>query len=266
MKLLCIRIPIAPPHAVIEPQHDRSLMDAAFEELCTLIPALSHLQNSMTRLGITGEGNQVFLCATMVPTRQLVLKLTPAHRAAGRVIELDPSLLDQSAVRKSFQLTLDLIAAAGDGDPDALREWAQKYERAKNLRDASRLRRALGERYEITVFGEPEIVSLPGLEAARVEDRIRRLSVVVKTMKESRSFTAAGISEISDEDGEELTFEPRQRWVFVRRSRSQTLDSGRRLHDAMAMRLPIVVNCRLVRQIAQGLGIAFEVESLADPL
>jgi hypothetical protein len=260
MKLLHIRIPMATPGAIVPDEESQSVKRAALEELCALIPGLSNLKSSIPGIGTQAFGDQLYLTVTLAPASQLVLKLSPEHWRMGRVVELDHTLVDQVTVKTSIQLTQDLLADAGHGIPAALSEWLEKFEKVERRRSANRQRRELGRRYEIVIFGEPEIVSLPTFEPTQLEEESRSISLIVTGMKGKRSFEASHLTELRDDDLEPITFDPRSVWRFLRFNAARTYDAGQHLHRSMETGQRIVVSGRFVSHVVTGAAIAMEVD------
>jgi hypothetical protein len=268
MKLLSIRIPLAPPGETIPDEQQPAMKRAAYEELCTLIPRLDALKNTAPGLGIKADRDQLFLAVMLLPLPQLSLKLSEQDWMLGRIVECDPAVLDQDAVRTSVLLTRELLAAAGAGEPEAIKEWLERLGRRGRSRAANRLRRDLGKRYEVEVFGQPEVVMLPGVEATRLEREDRMLSVVVTEMKGCDSFRATNLVELRDDDKPAFIFDPRQVWTFVRGGTARTFSVGQLIHESMEQREPVRVKGKLVIHELTRSPVAMEVdvvEAAIDP-
>jgi hypothetical protein len=265
VKLLSIRIPIAPAAAIVREEHEQAAKRAALNELYRLIPGLSKLKKTIPGLGTQAIGSQLWLTVMLVPTGQLELNLGDASRSLAQVVELDPAVVDQIAVKKSLQLTQDLLADAGHGLPEALKEWLDRLRRSDQGRAANRLRRELGRRYEISVFEQPEILSLPEIEPTRLEEGRRSISLIVNKMKGRQTFWADHLQEVRDDDHPPMIFDPRQLLVFRRLGESTTFAAGTRLHESMETGVRVVARGRFVTHIHLGTIIAMEVEAV-DPV
>lgn len=261
MKLLQIRIPLAPTKTMIPCDELRKVVDSAYAELCQLIPGMRDLKNSWTRLSIMAISDQDYLVATLLPSNQLTLNLAPSDWKLGRVAELDASIIDQHTLQASLELTEDLIAACGGTESDAVRDGLEKIEQLHGARKRNRLRRQLGTRYEIAVFGEQRILNMPALQLTYLDTEIRTISCVVRQMSGTSSFTATKLM-IAQGHGFSGGIDPRQVWKFIRRGLAQTLSAGRALHDSMALRKPIAIRGRLVIHTASKLPISIEVDEV----
>ena len=262
MKLLKIQIPMSQPGQTLTPDIERELKRAAFEELCALIPALGLLKNTTAILGTSALENQIHLSVLLSPVPQLSLRLSDTDWQLGRVVELDAASMDQVQVRNSLLLTRDLLAAAQVGEPEAVREWLDRYDAIEGKDAFNRRRRYLGERYAIEVFDTPEVVSLPTIEPTRLEDRERSICATVTKMKGRTTFWAWHLTEIpTDDGGVVFDVDCRQVWAFVRRGQAQSYDPhGKALHESMERGVKVILKGRLVIHEATGSPVAMEVE------
>ena len=120
MKLLSIRIPMAPPNAIVSQEQEQALKRDAYEELCGLIPDLSKLKGSIPGIGTQAFDNQLCQTVTLAATPQLSLQLSRNRAVLGRVVELDSTSVDRVVIKESIQLTQDLLAQVGEGLPKTL--------------------------------------------------------------------------------------------------------------------------------------------------
>ena len=266
MKLLNIRIPMAPPNAIVSQEQEPALKRAAFEELCGLIPDLSKLKGSIPGIGTQAFDNQLCLTVTLAATPQLSLQLSRTPASLGRVVELEATFVDQVVIRNSIQLTQDLLSQVGEGLPDALAEWRDRFVDVERRRTKNRLRRELGRRYEISVFDQPEVVALPDLQPTKLEPHDRSVSLIVTEMYGRRSFQADHLQDVTGSDLQPLTFDPRQTLMLLRRGRSTTFDVGALLHQSMESAVRIIVVGRMVIHAVSDSPIAFEVDQVDAPV
>lgn len=264
MKLLSIRIPMAVPGAIVPQEDELSVKRAAFAELCVLVPGLASLKNSIGRVGTQAFGNQLCLTITLVPTSQLTLKLSTDHWNIGRVVELDHTIVDQIVIKKSIQLTLDLLADASVGIPSALAEWHERFKHQEQRRTAGRLRRDLRRRYELSVFDQAEVMSLPELEATQLKNELCRISLVVKRMNGKKAFWADHLQEIRDDGHPPMTIDPREIWMFLRRGASLAYEAGTQIHRSMEKVQRIDVVGRIVIHVVTCAPVAMEVEHVIN--
>jgi hypothetical protein len=250
---------------IVSHEQEPALKRAAYEELCGLIPDLSKLKGSIPGLGTQAFDDQLCLTVTLAEIPQLSLQLSNNRASLGRVVELEPTSVDQIVIRNSIQLTQDLLAQVGEGLPDALAEWLERFAHVERRRARNRLRRELGRRYEISVFDQPEVLALPHLEPARLEPQERSISLVVTEMYGRRSFQADHLSEVSMTDLQPLAFDPRQTLMLLRRGGSTTFDAGVRLHQSMESGMRVVVNGRMVIHAVSDSPIAMEVDQVEAP-
>lgn len=262
MKLLQIKIPLAPAKVMIPYAEFSSVIDSAYDELCELIPGLRKLQSSWTRLSITAIANQDYLVATLVSSEQLQLNLTPTDWRVGRVAYLDQTLKDQILIRNSLELTEDLIAAARSHESPEIRYGLEKIEALKDVRNRNRLRRQLGNRYEVSAFDEQLEFSLPSLQSTQLDSISRSIQCVVRQMSGIRSFRASRLVASPADDLSSMKLDNRQVWTFLRLGQAQTLISGRSLHESMALGMPITVQGRLVIHTTSRMPIAIEVNQV----
>ncbi len=263
MKLLQIKIPMAPAKTMIPYAEFSKVMRSAYDELCQLIPGLRDLRNSWPRLSILAIADQDYLVATLVSSAQLQLNLTPSDWRIGRVAELDASVIDQQSIKSSLELTEDLIATSGRSESQEIREGLEKIEALQDARHRNRLRKQLGNRYEISVFGDQLAFSLPSLQLTHLDADSRSFLCVVQQMTGARSFKASRV-EISPATGlSSIAIDPRQVWTFLRLGKAQTLIAGRSLHESMALRQPITVRGRMVMHTPSQMPVAIEVTEVA---
>lgn len=262
MKLLNIRIPMAPPDAIVSQEQEPLLKRAALEEMYGLIPGLAKLKGCIPGIGTQAIEGQLCLTLTLLAIPQLSLPLERHRAGLGRVVELESTSVDQKVVRDSLQLTQDLLAQAGEGLPEAVAEWLERFSRAERGRARNRLRRELGRRYEISVFDEPEVVALPELQPTRLESEERSISLFVTEMYGRRSFQADHLQDITGTEVKRLTFDPRQTLILIRRGDSMTLDAGVMLHRSIHSGTPVVAAGRMVLHVSCDSPIAMEVDQV----
>ena len=260
MRLLSIRIPMALPLVIVPEEDEAAVKRAALDELCALVPGLAALKSSIPGIGMQAFDSQLYLAVTLVPTPQLVLNLSPKDWGLGRVVELDPTVADQLTVKESIRLTQDLLADAGHGVPEALVDWLDRFEKVERRRATNRLRRELGRRYAISVFEQPEVVSLPEVQATTLEEESRSISMIVTDMKRNESFKAHHLQEVRDDDLPPMALDPREVWTFLRRGSSRSYAAGQRIHKSMESFQRVVVTGRLVTHVVTDSPIAMEVE------
>lgn len=265
MKLLNIRIPMAPPNAIVSREQDPFLKRAALEEMYGLIPGLAKLKGSIPGIGTQAIDGQLCLTLTLLAIPQLSLPLERHLAGLGRVVELESTSVDQRVVRDSLRLTQDLLAQAGEGLPEALAEWHERFSRAERDRARNRLRRELGRRYEISVFDAPEVLALPELQPTRLEPQERSIALVVTEMYGTRSFQADHLQDITNPELKPLRFDPRLTMMLVCRGNSMSYDASTRLHQSMYFRKPVVVTGRMVMHILHDSPIAMEVDQAGAP-
>jgi len=202
---------------------------------------------------------------TRAATPQLSLQLSRNQASIGRVVELDSTAVNQVVIRNSLQLTHGLLAQFGEGLPDALAEWLERFVRAERRRARSCLRRELGRLYEISVFDLPEVVAPPDLELTRLEPQERPISLIVTKMCGRRSFKADHLSEVARTDLQPLAFDPRQTLKLLRRGGSTTFEVGARLHQSLESGMRVVVTGRMVRHAVSDSPVAMEVDQVETP-
>jgi len=263
VKLLNIRIPMAPPNAIVSKEQDVLLRRAALDEMYRLIPGLAELKGSIPGIGVQAHDGQICVTLTLAEHPQLPLRLEAKAAGLGRVVELEPTAVDQRLVKDSFRLTQDLLARVGEGLPEAMAEWLEKFARSERGRARNRLRRELGRRYELSVFNETEVVGLPELAPVTLDSLTRTIALIVTEMYGKRSFQADHLQDIT-EGASRLTFDPRQVLRFVCRGESKNYDLSAMLHFSMYHKMPIEVTGRMVQHVLHDSPIAMEVDLVEE--
>ena len=262
MNLLSIRIPLAGPDIQIPNVDRREREDAALQELFWLIPALANMPGAIPSLGSVAIGSQQFLSLTLVPCPQLDLDLGRWQHLPGRLIELDSALVDQHVVIQSLQLTRELLALAGQGEPHAIQRFREDLERRDNSKTANRLRRELGSRYTVGVFGDNEWIQVPLIPNERVDPVARHFHLLVVEMRRD-SFKCRCLLEMAKKEGDTV-FSPASKRVYTcsRIDAARRSDQGRILQESIDTIQPIFASGRLVISELTDEPIALEISDL----
>jgi hypothetical protein len=266
MNLLTIRVPLAGPGIHIPNGDRREREDAALRELFWLIPALEHLPGAIPSLGSEAIGSQQFLSLTIVPCPQLDLDLGRWQHLPDRLIELDSALVDQFVVIESLQLTRELLALAGQGEPQAIQLFRESLERRENGRSANRLRRELGTRYTVDVFGDDEWIQVPLIPNERVDPVARQFCLLVVEMRRDY-FKCRCLLEVAKNEGDTI-FTPASRRVYScsRIDAARRSDRGRILQESIDTMESISASGRLVISVLTDDPIALEISDLTRHL
>lgn len=263
VKLLNIRIPMAPPNAIVGEEQDGLLRRASLEEMYRLIPGLAELKGSIPGIGVQAHDDQICLTLTLATHPQLPLRLEPKGTGLGRVVELESAAVDQKVIKDSFRLTQDLLARVGEGLPEAMAEWLERFARSERGRARNRLRRELGRRYELSIFNEPEVVGLPELDPVTLDSQTRTIALIVTEMYGKRSFQADHLQDITV-GASRMAFDPRQVLTLVCRGDSMNYNSSAMLHRAMYYKKPVEVTGRMVLHVLHDSPIAMEVDQVSS--
>lgn len=264
MSLLRIQIPLTAAKEDLPASERIAREQAAMEELMARIPGLARLQGSVPSLSLRAVGDQLHMCLTLEPHPQLQLDLADWRQIPGRLVELDPTLLDQKTITESVRLTRMLLARANRREPQALKDVADALERQMRKRAARQLRRALGQCYTLQVLGKEEQIQLPLFQALAVEQAELRFSLQVTAMRQQSLFKARRI-QLLDVPANGSRFEPSKTEVYVcsRIDGAGIYASGQVLHQSMELRHRIFVAGRLVVETATQDVVALEVSAVA---
>jgi hypothetical protein len=240
----------------------REREDAALQELFWLIPALAHLPGAIPSLGSEAIGSQQFLTLTLVPCPQLDLDLGRWQHLPGRLIELDSALVDQHVVIESLQVTRELLALAGQGEPRAVQRFREDLERRDNSKTANRWRLELGSRYTMDVFGDNEWIQVPLIPNELVDPVARHFHLLVVEMRRE-SFKCRCLLEMAKKEGDTV-FSPASKRVYScsRIDAARRSDRGRILQESIDTIQPFFASGRLVISELTDEPIALEISDL----
>lgn len=264
MTILKIQIPLTAENEELSWLERGAREAAGLEELEARIPGLTSLQSTIPTLGAKAIGGRLHLCLTLQRHPQLKLDLTGWREIQGRLLELDPSLLDQHTVSESLRTTQMLLARAVRREPEALRTVATGVEKQLRSKASQRLRRALGNEYTMQVFGEDERIQLPLLQPLAVHDPVHRFRLLVTKMRENSLFTARRI-ELLGSMGKRGEFALPKKEVYPcsRLAAASTYMSGQLLHESMELKRTVVVDGRRVVEVGTGVVVALQVLAVA---
>lgn len=264
MNLLRIQIPLAATKEELPATERVAREQAAMDELMARIPGLARLQGSVPSLSLRAIGDQLHLCITLEPHPQLQLDLADWRHIPGRLVELDPTLLDQQTITQSVRLTRMLLARANRREPQALKEVADALERQLRKRAARQLRRALGQCYSIQVLGQEERIQLPLFQTLAVEHSELHFSLQVTAMRQQSLFKARRIHLLGEPvNGPHFAPSKTEVYVCSRISEAGTYTSGQVLHRSMELRHLIFAVGRLVVETTTQDVVALEISAVA---
>ncbi len=265
MRQRSISIPLAPPGAIVYESEYRSLCQAAFDEMRSLIPALNNLNSSRIEMGVEVIDGRLHLTLTFLESNQMELDLTPASRGAAKVFDSDPMLRMRYQVQCNLNNTIELLAQANCERPEALEELQRQLQVHRHRRTARLMRHKIGRRFELIAFGQPVPIYLPELSPVRLAETRTRLVGLVTDMRGNVSFRARSI-QLLDEQGRIQRGPPAStKWVLQRVGDSRSIKSGQALHAAMERNQPIQVEGRLMVDANSNTNIGMQVEFIGVP-
>ena len=263
MNPLTIQIPLCAENEVLQHAERQAREDAAMEELEARIPGLTALKTSIPTLGLRAVGGRMHLCLTLVRDPQLQLDLAEWELIPGRLIESDPSLLDQHTIAESLRATRMLLARASQREPDAVKEIAEEMRKQLRSRASRRLRQALGQDYTLQVFGEGERIQLPLFQSLSVVNATLRLRLLVTSMRGRAMFKARRI-EVLTAPADSVPFSPSMTQVLpcARLDAASTYRSGKLLHESMERERCVLAEGQIVLDVATETVVALQVSAV----
>lgn len=263
MSMLRIQIPLAAAEEELPRSEQNSREQAALDELMARIPGLARLKGSVPSLSLRAVGNQLHLCLTLEPLPQLQLDLADWRKIPGRLVELDPTLLDQQTITESVRLTRMLLARANRREPQALKDVADALERQMRKRAARKLRRALGQCYTLRVLGKDEVIQLPLFQALAVQPAVLRFSLQVTSMRQHSLFKARRIHLLDEPaDGPRFAASKTEVYPCSRIDGAGIYAHGQVLHRSMELKHPVFALGRLVVEAATQEVVALEISAV----
>lgn len=263
MTHLRIQIPITAEGEELTRQERAAREQAAMDELEARIAGLKQVKHSIPTLGSRAIGGRMYLCLTLQRHPQLQLNLGDWSGIPGRLLEMDPTIMDQHAIAESLQATRMLLARAVRREPQALKAIAE--EMGKQSRNASvrQLRKVLGQRYILNFFGEDEEIQLPLVQTLAVNEAVLRFRLQVTNMRENIGFRARRIEVLSASENAPQ-FSPSKTMVFAcaRLGSARTYRSGQLLHESMERKRSVQVDGQLVIEMGTGQVVALEVTAV----
>lgn len=263
MKIHKVQIQLADKNIFLTKHEHVHRERAALEEIYTLIPILKEIKGALPSSSVGAIGDQVFLSLSVLAGTGFEMDTQQWTSRTRRILEIDPSLATQIELTDCLRLTRLLLAKAATGEPDAIRDFRERFEIRVKGKFANQFRRELGSRYSMTIEGESHWIQKPLLPTQYVEDHLRNFRFTVQEMRRNTIFKCNDIAELHlTPVRRHFLPDPRATFSCTRIHAARSFDHGQLLHSSMESQLPIEAVGRLVIDDHSGDVIALQIEGL----
>ncbi len=264
MKIYKVQIQLAEKSIFLTKHEQGHRERAALEEIYTLIPILREVEGAIPSASVGAIDDQIFLSLSVLAGTGFAMDTQQWTSRTRRILEIDPSLATQIELTDCLRLTRLLLAKAATGEPDAIRDFRERFEIRVKGKFANQFRRELGSRYSMTLEGESHWIQQPLLPTQYVENQLREFRFTVQEMRRNTTFKCNDVSELHLTPVlNHFSPDPRVAYSCTRIHAARSFDYGQILHRSLESQMAIEALGRLVIHDHTGEIIAIQIEGLS---